>query len=211
MSVVKNLFGGSQKSSSVTQQQRLPPLNFALGTGQGTRINAKTTGNQSLIQTTLNPQIPSFRNNLRGRGFDLLNRISGNQSDFIDARVSPLIQRLVPALAAKRRSFANRGVSGSIAENEILASERDVARAIGEAQSLALNESVNAQRGVFGDIRSLINDQLAQDLALLGLESQAVQTIIASRQPSSASTESEEPNTGSGLGNVLFGLGTIFK
>ena len=196
MSFVKNLFGKDLKSSSTTTQQRLP---FRISTGAGSQLRS-TGGLDPQITSQISPQVGDLRGEFTSGIRSLLGSARG---ELVDARVNPLIRRLSGLPGQQRRSLAQRNVFGSIPENLVAATERDVAQTIGEARTLATQDAITQEANLLQGLRAAGQDQLAQELSLLGLSNQAIAAISQSQ------TTRKDPNLGQGIGNLLFGLGSI--
>lgn len=196
MSFVKNLFGETQESQAVSTQRRLP---FGISTGGGSLLRS-TGGFNPQITSQISPQVGGLRDEFTSGIRSLLGSARGK---LVDARVNPLIRRLSGLPGQQRRELSRRNVFGSISQNQVAATERDVAQSIGEARTLATQDALTQEANLLQSLRAAGQDQLAQELSLLGLSNQAIAAISQSQ------TTTTTPNQGQGIGNLLFGFGSL--
>ena len=130
-----------------------------------------SAGNSTLQNGNVNfdPEINNLRtdsaSNLRG----LYSEASGNQNSFIQARVNPLQARVNKGRGALQRSLGRRNVFGTFANQDITNFETDTQRALGDARSLATNESIGVRTGLTDRMGNLATATQQGDLAGLGL------------------------------------------
>ena len=224
MSIVKNLFGGSQKSSSTSTTSAGTPFITGLNlTTPGSSLTSRLKGKNVTSGIKLNPLVQLLRDEaisgIRGLQGDVPT-LSNFTDRLISARVDPLRERFAPVLGRLQRDLGRRNVQGSIANNEMLRAESDIARTLAQEEAAAFAEgeqaqfgadlnTLNARRALTSDIERLSQEQLSQELALLGL-GQGPSGMIASSIPTTTTQTTKQPNSGSGLGNLLFGVGSFF-
>lgn len=201
-SLVKGLFGDKQSSQTV---QRLDPIRINIGTNSGSRL----VNNNGRGTVTLPDEINAARDELMTGFGSLLDRVRGKNSAFVQAAVNPVIERLSGVPAAVQRGFSRRGVFGSIPQAAITNAEIDTARAIGDATLNAEQQGMATEAAVMNNMRALTQDFLAQELQSLGLSQNAVNSVISSQLP--VGQTNTAPNDGSGIGNLLFNIGSVFK
>jgi len=174
--------------------------------------------------------IPGYQNQLQnsfgqyssGLG-NIISGLQGNQNAYVQARQNPLMQQQARALGSLQQGNALRGISGSSFANQ---SENnlntDYGRAIGDQGALAVNDSLSAQAGLYGNLynagvnnvagQSALTNQynqvgiqnLQQELAALGLSQANISGMVG------AGKLGLDANQGymTGLGNTLSGLGS---
>jgi len=192
------------KHKSLKQLNKgFPPIQFQVGFPGGSRLFSpgNAPGN---ISGALNPRVQSLRDEFTGGIRGLLGSARG---ELVDARVNPLIRRLSGLPGQQRRDLARRNVFGSISQNQVAATEGDVAQRISEARTLATQDALTQEANLLQSLRAAGQDQLAQELSLLGLSVSAIQTIVGSQVSTGATTTT--PNQGQGIGNLLFGVGSL--
>ncbi len=227
---MSSILGGSKQSPG-SIVSRLPAVSPNLRTGAGSSLTTdldfdlipeqKGPGRVLLsgidVQANLSPQIGQIREQTLGGIQNLIGDVQGDiqtlrglENPFIQARVNPFIAQREQAA----RSAARRGVQGPLAA---LATNPFTAQ-ISDQRALALQESQQAISRGQQQIQSLLQDQsgqgaqlLQQELALLGLEQQEVQDIIASQlsQTEGGPTLRERPNLVQGAGQIAGGLGGL--
>ena len=112
--------------------------------------------------------------NLRNEGIDnfraLLEQAQGNQGAFIQARVNPLVSKIARGRGALNRSLGRRGIAGSSFANQDKTNfNLDSSRSLGDARSLATQESLGFQSGINKDLLNIATNIQQGDLAGLGL------------------------------------------
>lgn len=196
MSFIGDLFGGSEQTV-VNQARVLPFQAFDL---IGDRSTLSSRPKRSNLR--LDPRIDRALTQNRASTTSLLNRVRGNQNPFIEARVSPLIERLSGLPAQTQRDFARRNVFGSIANNEVNQLREDVAGEIGNARALATQDALGFERAVLGDQRRGALDLLTKELSALGVSQDAINAVLNTRQVAGGTQTSSGSSTTEGLGNI---------
>lgn len=199
----------------------------------------ETPGNTQSVDVSLDPSIQTLRDRLFGQNqatlrqledersalSQLLSRFRGNANEFIQARVSPLERVLDAQIAGVARDFARRNATGSIPAGFLTGLRADAERQISEERAravqdaLAAEQSILAQRAGLAAPRTqaisqgaqLTHQQLAQELAALGLGQEAIRTIIASQLPQSTTGSGTSSDPAGGLGGLLLGIGSILE
>ena len=226
-----SIFGDGKEKTTVTpgQATQLSPLfnfNSSLGnTGATTFANASTGG----FATGFGPEafnpLNRFNNNNQsglGRVGQMITGLKSNQNPFIQARVNPLKSDIANRRADLSRSISQRGVVGSLGNNELMKFDMNSDRQLGDATALATNEALTSllqTEGLSNQLNegqlNLANEYLRRDLAALGLNMDAVRIALSGRQfssPGSTTTVSGGSDFGStlsGIGSILTGVGSL--
>lgn len=148
---------------------------------------------------------------------NLISGLQSNNNPFIQARVNPMKDATANARADLSRSITQRGVVGSLGNNELIKFDNNANRQIGDAASLATQESLQSifsAEGLANNLNEgqmkLANDYLQRDLAALGLNLQAAQLALSGRQFSTpGNTQTTKAETNPGIGQILLAGGQI--
>ncbi len=166
----------------------------------------------------------NFGNYSQGLG-GILSGLQGNQNAYIQARQAPLQQAYAQQSGALQQGNVNRGIAGSSFGNQSLTNlGTDYGTAIGNAGALGMNDSLNAQSGLYGNLynagtqnvsgQSALTNQynqagqqnLQQELASLGLSQANIQGVLGAGDLSATANQ----NYMTGLGGSLGALGSAF-
>lgn len=193
--VGKSIFGGGSKGGG---QEPMPvkwedPKNFRVNIGGRRAIDVNgVTGNVSMDRSRLDPIMRNVRRDLGGqrqRYLGMIRSLRGNQNAFIQARVRPMEQALQEQLAVQDRSMAQRGVFGSLANNEQTKARFLGEQAIGDERAKATDEALSkifdaeaGLRGVTQDQMSAAETMLKDELARLGISLEALNLSMQSRR-----------------------------
>lgn len=193
--IVDSIFGSKQKTKSSFEAV---PVDF-----EEMRTPTFRVGNRKALQITPrdtaapeNPRLQDafFRNrfqlnNQRGRLLGNVNRLRSNQNEFIDARVAPLEASLDRTLADAKRGLIRRGVSGTLANNELMRIRGEGERQIADQRALATEEALNAVldqesaiRGVGQDEMSAAQSLVKDELSRLGISAEVLLGLLGSRR-----------------------------
>lgn len=131
----------------------------------------------------------------------LYDEAGGNQNDFIKARVAPLEAQLATRRGDLLQSNALRKIQGSsFGDQAITNFDTDAGRALGDARSLATNDSINSRLGISNNISNqgitgtnalnTLNNQnfdtaktmSQQELAALGLPQATIDAYLKANQ-----------------------------
>ena len=177
-----------------------------------------------LGKVSIDPSIRAIQEQMLARNNNLYNQLGqsaesllGNQNAYIQARVNPLEQQLTEREGELGRSIGLRGLSGSsFGEQAMTNFNIDKNRALGDARSTALNDSlgqlaqIRAQQfASLGLDSKTAQDRMANELQALGLGKsqidQAMQAYISYQQNS---TQSRSGIASSVVGGVKSGSGS---
>jgi hypothetical protein len=114
------------------------------------------------------------------------------------------------------RSISQRGVVGSLGNNELMRFDRNADMQLGDATALATQDALSAllnaegaYQGVNQDVLRLADNYLKQDLTELGLNLEAMNSVIGSRQNLGGGTTVTTGGS-QGVGGLLSGIGSLF-
>lgn len=137
--------------------------------------------------------------------------LRGIQNPFIQARVQPFVE----AQAAAARDAARRGVSGPLAALATNPFTRQIAdqRALATFDTQAAIRAGQEQiRGLLADVSGEGQQLLEQELRLLGLSNDVIQTIIASQlerpttSPATTSKGTQQRGVTQGFSDIFSGI-----
>ena len=146
--------------------------------------------------STLNPRsgalsVDPLGRNLNLQGLDnFSSRIGqtreslvGNQGAFINARVSPLLERLQAGRGQLQRGLGRTGVRGTFADRSLQDFDINAARAEGQARSLARQETDQAitalDQMLFGAETGVGQNVFNQEITSLGLSAEVINNLRA--------------------------------
>ena len=140
-------------------------------------------------------------NDYTSRSMDIRNRLSSNESPFIQARVNPVMQAGASRLGALQSDIGLRQIGGSSFADQSLSNlSFDTARQIGDASAIANAERLSAITGLDKDMLNALigriqveqnlngfsnevaQQRLQQELVSLGLGTESQSTIYGKSQ-----------------------------
>lgn len=138
---------------------------------------------------------------------DIASQLTGNRNAFIQARVNPLRQALALRRGELQQSLNRRGVFGTFGNQDLTNLDITGNQAIGDAQTQALEDALNAQLGVnqaqasvqgqiigaggaqtsatmnaLSAINGLGAQRFAQEMAALGLSADTINALLGLQQ-----------------------------
>lgn len=227
MSFIGDLFGGKEKTTTVETASRVPisytsPVGFSAIPYGRRGLSASNTSLKIGPDNVSNAAYARFNNGLalgKSRTNNLMGRLGSNMNPFIEARVRPLEEQFANTRGQLERGLNQRGVFGSLANNEMLKFDTEANRQMADQRALATNEALNAMmaneqlfQGLNQDELNLVGTRLKEDLGTLGLSLEALRLIRGDiRQTSQVAggTNTQTSRGGFDLGSVLGGVGTI--
>lgn len=220
--LVSGVFGGGKKKTtseaSIVPIKWETPKNFRVNLGGRRALGVNgITGDVSMDRSRLDPILHKTRKDLGGqrqRYLGMIRSLKGNQNAFIQARVRPMQQALQEQLAAQDRSMAQRGVFGSLANNEQTKARFLGEQAIGDERAKATDEALSkifdaeaGLRGVTQDQAGIAELMLKDELSRLGLSLEALNMSLNSRKQ--LTTSAGGTVTESGGSDILGGIGKV--
>jgi len=216
--LVKSVFGGGSTGggSEVMPVKWEAPKNFRVNIGGRRAIGVNgITGDVSMDRSQLRPYAQKMRKDLggqRARYLSMIRRLKGNQNAFIQARVRPLEQALGEQLAVQDRAMAQRGVFGSLSNNEQTKARFLGEQAIADERAKATDEALGrifdaeaGLRGVTQDQAGIAEMMMQDEFGRLGISLEALNTSLnARRQLTTIGQESGKQPT-----DILGGIGKI--
>lgn len=222
MSFIGDLFTGGTKKSTVTQTA---PATFAPGysfrSNAGGAFGAFSPAGSTVDVTSAIPanyaKFGRLTDSALGRTGGMIKDLRSNANPFIQARVRPLQQNINERRMDLSRSMSQRGVQGSLANNELIKFDTAAQQQLADQRALATQDTLSAlyqaeglDQSVRGEVLTLADNYLKQDLAKLGLSLEGMKLALSGsqRQTSGGSQVSRESG-GSDFGSVLSGIGSI--
>lgn len=218
--ITKTLFGGSDSRQSSKAEFGVRSTPYSSFSGDRLNLDPSIRGLQEESLTGVRGVIPGYS---RGTSDVIANlratreRLSGNQSPFIQARVNPLEQALTARRGELQRSISERGLGGSsFGEQAITGFTTDAERQLGDARALATQESLGAMTGIDEGTLQALNQQaqimssmygIPLDVAKQRLE-QELQAFGLGKSQVSEGTTSQENGIIPGLSGLLKGAGS---
>lgn len=227
MSFVKSIFGGGKQKTTTSSTASTVPITYAspftftsnFGTGSASFGGDGSTINMNpAIQTNMN-RFGQLTNQSLGRTGNYISELRGNANPFINARIRPLEESINNRRDELSRSMTRRGVVGSLANNEMLKFDNAAQRELADQRALMTNDTLNSlyqmeglDRAVRGDVLTLADAQLKDDMARLGLSLEGLQLALsgAGRRATDVAGETQTTTTKGGS-NILGGIGSIIK
>lgn len=219
---MSGLFGGSEKTTVTPNASiQLSPL-YGFQGGSSTGASLSAVPGSGAFNTAFSPlsmrgvEVGEAGNTSgRGRVFDMIGKLKSNQNPFIQARVNPIRDEMARRRADLSRSIAQRGVMGSLGNNELLKFDSQADRELADQTALATNEALTSLMSAEGLIKGLnegqveiANEYLRRDLSALGLDLNAVQIALSGRQFSDGGSTTKTSGGGD-FGSTLLGIGSI--
>lgn len=139
-----------------------------------------STGYSSLQggNAIFDPSIRSAQDYALGNAQTMFGDLKGNMNPYVTARVSPLKEAYALRRGELTRGLGRRGVFGSFANQDLTSLDTTANREIGNAGSLATQESLNSQRGVNQDITNIAQQKFSQELQGLGLGANSIAQLL---------------------------------
>ena len=223
-SIVKSLFGGGktkQTEVASTVPIKYEPLRgFRSDVGTKKKFALRTGGTWTAPSSSipLYNETRQSQQQSRARIGGMISDLKSNQNPFIEARVRPFQQALDSRVADTTRAFAQRGVFGSLSENEISKTRFLGEQAIGDERAKATDEALGklfdaeaSLRGINQDEIGLAETQMKDELLRLGLSLDAWNAAMGNRkqltQVAGGTTTTQQPIDI--LGGIAAGLGIV--
>lgn len=216
--LVKSVFGGGSKGggSEVMPVKWEDPKNFRVSIGGRRALGVNgITGDVSMDRSRLDPILRNTRRDLGGqrqRYIGMIRSLKRNDNAFIQARVRPMQQALQEQLAVQDRSMAQRGVFGSLANNEQTKARFLGEQAIGDERAKATDEALSkifdaeaGLRGVTQDQAGIAELMMKDELSRLGLSLEALNLSMNARKQLTTLGNKDEKNPT----DILGGIGKI--
>lgn len=184
------------KALSVPQTFRAP-FKFNAATSGGSRLSFDpTSSTEGGVSITTAPGITNTLNLSKNENRKALGRFDGfrssldaNENPFIQARVRPTQERVNQNVAAVARGNSLRGVSGSLANNEVnnaqIAGSREIAdqTALATRENLAAKLEVEAGRlGIGDETLAIAGQELEIEMNAINAMLDSIKTGLANQQ-----------------------------
>lgn len=172
------------------------PFSFSLNAGGGAGVSVSptsaSTGSVSVTDSGrfngVFDRVDAENAAASGRLGSLISSLKSNQNPYIQARVNPLQDTVARRVADVSRDLAQRGVQGSIRNNEVNNAAFLGERELGDARALATNEALSAQLeaeatrlGVGSEGLQLAQTQLDADLRRIFAGLEALRTSLGNQ------------------------------
>ncbi len=187
-------------------------------------LREQTLQNLPGYRNTINDAYGTLGNNL----FDIRNQFASNSNPYVQARVDPVLQQGAQARGNLIQGLNRRNIFGPLYQQSLNTFESDLGRQVGDAGALATNDqlqallgidttrynaalsSVQALQGLDQAQQSVAAQNLAQELAALGLSQADTGAILGAAQLNMQQNQLNDQMLGRGLyglGQGLAGLG----